>query len=67
MKCEGWRKEGGAFSLGPVTWEQCKNDATVMIKLQQEGEVSTLPGCQKCWKECIANKEIKVVSVASIV
>ncbi len=66
MQCEGWRRRGGAFSLGPVTWEQCKNDATVNIEVKQEGEVSTLPGCQECWKECIANKGIEVISATPI-
>lgn len=53
MKCEGWRRYGGAFSLGPTTWKQCENDAIAMITVKQDGGTQTLPGCQICWQECL--------------
>jgi hypothetical protein len=65
MRCEGWRRNGGVFTFGPVKWSQCKNDATVMIDLEQDGEQQTLPGCLECWQEAI-DKGIKILSVRPI-
>lgn len=63
MKCEGYRRYGGAFTLGPVKWEQCTNEATVNITFVQDGKEHTLPGCLECWQECIENKlDIKSVN-----
>jgi hypothetical protein len=62
MKCEGMRRYGGAFTLGPVRWEACKEPAEVMLTVKQEGEVETLPACKTCWKEVIENK-IEVLKV----
>lgn len=51
-RCDGWRRYGGAFTLGPVKWEQCKNDATVLLTIEQDGEVlKDSPACAECWKE----------------
>jgi hypothetical protein len=50
-RCEGYRRYGGAFTLGPVRWEQCDENAIVMIKIVQDGEKKTFPACQECWKE----------------
>lgn len=61
MRCEGWRRTYGAFSLGPVDWYQCENDGTVMLKLDQGGEISELPACQHCWNECLETKGIEVL------
>lgn len=66
MRCEGYRRHGGVFTLGPVTWEQCDNDATVTLTVVQDGEESTLPGCVTCWNECI-ERGIEIKSVAPIV
>lgn len=55
MRCEGWRRTGGAFTLGPVKWEQCNNEAIVMLKVRQEKE-EDLPACLDCWNECKQNK-----------
>ena len=52
MRCEGWRRYGGAFTLGPPEWVQCENDAIVLLTVQQE-KVETLPSCSDCWKEGI--------------
>ena len=64
-RCEGWRRHGGVFTLGPVVWEQCKNDATVMIKVEQDGKVETLPACPICWNEAI-DTGIKILDVVPI-
>lgn len=56
IRCEGWRRYGGAFSLGPVTWEQCKNNATVTLRFVQDKKEQTLPACKACWNECLENK-----------
>jgi len=51
-RCEGWRRRGGTFTLGPVTWEQCDNNAIVNLTVVQEKE-ETLPACKVCWQEAI--------------
>jgi len=53
MQCEGWRRTGGAFTLGPVKWEQCTNDAIVTIEVTQDGKTEKMPACLKCWNEAI--------------
>lgn len=62
MQCEGFRRYGGAFTLGPVTWQQCKEEATVELEVKQDGEVKKFPACVRCWRECIDNK-IEIISV----
>lgn len=66
MQCEGWRRTGGAFTFGPVKWEQCKNNAIVMITVTQDGKTETLPACVECWNECI-NTKIKISEVKPLV
>ncbi len=48
-RCEGWIRTGGIFTLGPVEWDQCKNDGKFMVtfKYQDEPE-KTLPACESC-------------------
>lgn len=53
MQCEGWIRTGGAFTLGPVKWEQCKSDAVVELTVIQDEKQETFPACQICWKEGI--------------
>lgn len=51
-RCEGWRRHGGAFTFGPVRWEQCRNDAVVLLTVEQGGEVlKDSPACAVCWEE----------------
>jgi hypothetical protein len=64
MRCEGWRRYGGCFTIGPVKWEQCKNEAIVMLEVEQE-KVETLPACLDCWNESL-KKGIKIISVTPI-
>jgi hypothetical protein len=54
MKCEGQRRYGGVFTLGPVTWVDCPDTPTVLLKIG--GKV--LPACNTCWQECIDNKMV---------
>jgi len=54
IRCEGYRRLGGAFTLGPSTWTQCKNKAIVSLLVKQNGKTQRLPACQKCWNESIA-------------
>lgn len=65
MRCEGWRRNGGAFTLGPVTWSQCENEAIVELTVEQEGKAETLPGCAVCWQEAI-DSGIKIIKVVPI-
>lgn len=60
MRCEGWRRYGGAFTLGPVKWVRCEEDAIVVLEVQQ-GEVQKIPSCVKCWNEAKENG-IKILS-----
>lgn len=57
MRCEGYRRNGGAFSLGPVTWLQCENEATVTLKIVQDEKTEEFPACKTCWNECIENSD----------
>lgn len=50
-RCEGWRRRGGAFTLGPVKWYQCENAATVEIAVAQDGQTVKYPACPDCWRE----------------
>lgn len=65
IRCEGWRRYGGAFTLGPVTWKQCEEAAIVQLKFRQDGKVDTLPACQTCWDECIEN-DIKIIKATPL-
>ena len=64
IQCEGWRRYGGVFTFGPVRWEQCKNDAVVMLTVIQEKR-QTLPACMTCWEEC-ANNGMRILKAVPI-
>jgi len=64
--CEGWRRYGGAFTLGPVQWMQYQNEAVVIIKIKQQDRESSLPACMVCWQEGLDNKHIEIISVTPI-
>jgi hypothetical protein len=64
MRCEGWRRRGGAFTFGPVKWEQCNNDAVVMLEVEQ-GQVEKQPACLACWNEAV-ERRIKIISSVPI-
>ena len=55
MRCEGWRRRGGVFTLGPVKWSQCENQAVVMLRVKQETE-QKLPACMECWREAVEHE-----------
>ena len=70
-QCEGWRRYGGAFTVGGVPrWEQCKEEAMVMIEFEQTNqggqEKGTLPACPYCWIEATETKGITIISVTPI-
>ena len=64
MQCEGWRRNGGAFTLGPITWKQCENEAIVMLTVKQE-KVEDLPSCMECWLEAI-EKNIGIIKAVPL-
>lgn len=72
MRCEGWRRKGGAFTFGPVVWKQCSNEASVMLTVLQKpkGEKKkirqVLPACPTCWQECI-DTGIEIEKAAPII
>lgn len=55
-QCQGWRRRGGAFTLGPVEWKQCTEQPTVILKVKQSGKTKRMAACPTCWQECIENK-----------
>lgn len=59
-----YRRYGGAFSLGLGRWEQCRNKAVVMLKVEQE-QVKTMPACRTCWNEAKAHG-LKILSAEPI-
>jgi hypothetical protein len=64
-RCEGYHRTGGAFTLGPVVWTQCKGRAIAMLTVIQDKKEFTLPSCPKCWRECI-EKNIKIIKAEPI-
>lgn len=66
IRCDGWRRHGGAFTIGRPVWSQCENDATVLLTIEQEGKVLTdSPACAECWAEGI-ERGIKQLSAKPI-
>lgn len=67
LRCQGWRRHGGAFSHGPVQWEQCSNPAIVLLTVEQDGQITKdSPACAVCWEEgrSLGIKEIEVKPIA---
>lgn len=66
-RCEGYVRKGGAFTLGPVTWHQCTNEAIVSITFNQNQEgKTTLPACAECWERCREAPNIEIFDVQPI-
>lgn len=61
IRCEGWRRYGGFMTLGPVTWEQCENDAVVNLMIIQDGEKQNKPACITCWEEAMSTDGIRII------
>jgi hypothetical protein len=64
MRCEGWRRYGGMFTFGKPVWEQCKNDAIVILEVKQE-QIEKMPSCMDCWKEAI-DRKIEILSASPL-
>lgn len=62
-RCEGYRRNGGAFTLGPVKWERCSNPAVVLLDVRNpDGSVVTAsPACQVCWDEAKSYKGMEII------
>lgn len=65
-QCEGWRRYGGIFTLGPVKWKRCESVGVVLLKVRQTGVVKRVPACQECWNECIKNG-IEIIEATPII
>lgn len=63
IRCEGYHRRGGAFTIGVPQWEQCKEMAIVQLVVNQEGKESTLPACEHCWKEARSRPVIQILEV----
>lgn len=71
IRCEGYTRKGGVFTLGPVIWHQCENEAIVNIEFEQiwqgkKEEITILPSCKECWQKGIDSENIKILSVEPI-
>jgi len=53
MRCEGFIRHGGAFTFGPVRWNQCEAEADVMLTVIQDGAEQNFPACFSCWKRAV--------------
>lgn len=51
MRCQGYIRNGGMMTLGPVEWRQCTNTAQFMITVSQEGVTARFPACSDCRDE----------------
>tara|TARA_Y100000310_G_scaffold56232_1_gene51603 strand:+ start:31532 stop:31816 length:285 start_codon:yes stop_codon:yes gene_type:complete len=51
LKCNGYRRYGGAFTLGNPEWEKCRETPTVMIKVKNVKKA--MPACPHCWQELL--------------
>jgi hypothetical protein len=57
-RCEGYRKYGSFMTLGPREWEQCKNPAVMLVRVDQrfvdQREVvvnKNVRCCAECYQE----------------
>ncbi len=67
QRCKGWMRTGGAFTFGPVRWDQCEKDGVVILTVRQEGsKEKPMPACLSCWEECTKSKNISVLSATPI-
>lgn len=71
MRCEGMTRHGGAFTLGPVRWVQCENEAIVLLKIRQERngkfeEKHNMPTCLGCWLEGRETDAIEILEAIPI-
>ena len=66
VRCEGWRRIGGAMSFGPPEWTQCENNAVVMLDVVQDKKREKLPACQTCLQEALATRSVNVLAVESL-
>lgn len=64
-RCEGWRRTGGAFTLGPVRWQQCENTAIVRLTVTQAGETEQISACLECWREA-TGREIEILEAVPL-
>lgn len=64
LKCEGMRRYGGAFSLGPPRWVPCEEKPIVMLTLRQGASIEKqeMPACKTCWEEALRTVGIEVIT-----
>jgi hypothetical protein len=66
-QCEGWRRYGGVFTLGPVKWEQCKETATVTALITNPDEKPKgFAACDHCLIEALTTTGMKVAKIKPI-
>lgn len=62
MQCDGWRRYGGAFTIGPAKWQRCKGRPVVVMRVIQDEKPKTVNACLECWGEALDNEDIKIES-----
>jgi hypothetical protein len=67
-KCEGIRRFGGAFTLGPVRWVRCEEEPIVVLSVLQDKATSPTDflACKTCWEEALKTSGIKVLPARPI-
>ena len=65
-RCAGWRRYGGAFTLGRAEWKQCENAATLLLRTVEDGKESDVPACERCWREAVGTQSIAILRVEPI-
>jgi len=73
IRCEGWTRKGGTFTMGIPQWGQCENEAVVIIQGTQDSESNSgkregflQPACMKCWEKAMSIQHIKISCVTPI-
>lgn len=62
-QCEGWRRYGGAFTMGPPKWDRCGENAIVILRVESNSEEKDVLACLKCWKEAEKSGGMSILSV----
>jgi hypothetical protein len=61
-RCEGYRRKHNFMTLGGrVEWEQCTNEAIMVLEVKQDEGIGKFPACEKCYEEC-KEREIEILS-----
>lgn len=67
MRCAGWKPLGKrAFSFGEPNWAQCENEASVYLKVLNNGH-KNLPACVHCCEKVIEDEKMTILDVEPVI